>query len=143
MPRIGVILRVDMAEIFNEAPIIAENGRQIKSPNELKSLFISPNLFNELAVQLEKNLSDKKEVLKINRIIENAIHWALVNGFVFIPKGRLETDLMVVTHMPFTLYPSPFKRAHFENVVKLQPQINELVYRIATTPSTLEKAFEK
>jgi hypothetical protein len=37
-------------------------------------------LFNNLVSQLENSLSDRKEVLKINRIVENAIHWALVNG---------------------------------------------------------------
>jgi hypothetical protein len=59
-----------------------------------------------------------------------------------VPKTRLETDLMVVTHMPFTLYPSPFKKSHYEKVFKLQLHINELVHRLATSKETLEIAFE-
>jgi hypothetical protein len=39
---------------------------------------------NELINQLENSLTDKKEVLKVNRIIENAIHWSLVNGIIKI-----------------------------------------------------------
>ncbi len=50
------------------------------SYTDLKVLNTRRTLFNELVNQLENNLSDRKEVLKINRIIENAIHWALVNG---------------------------------------------------------------
>ena len=37
-------------------------------------------LKNELIAQLENKLDDRKEVMEINRIIENAIHWSLVNG---------------------------------------------------------------
>jgi hypothetical protein len=64
-------------------------------------------------------------------------------GFVLVPKTRLESDLMVVTYMPFTLYPSPFRRVLYEKAYKLQPHINELVHKLATSKETLELAFEE
>jgi glutathione synthase len=79
---------------------------------------------------------------KLNRIVESAIHWALVNGFVVVPKGRAETDLMVATYLPFTLCPTPLKQTYFRQVFDLQPNINQLVYKIANSPDIMERAFE-
>jgi hypothetical protein len=64
-----------------------------------------------------------------------------IKGFVLVPRDRKQTDLMVVTHIPFTLYPSPFKRAHFEKITNLQPNINDLVYKIANNTDFMEDGF--
>jgi hypothetical protein len=50
---------------------------------------------------------------------------------------------MNVTYLPFTLFPTPFKRSNFENAFDLQVHINDLIYNLASSPSILEKAFEK
>ena len=123
------------------------NNTSTVLPVDLKILNNNSNrkyVLNELVNQLEINVmnENKREILKVNRIVENAIHWALTNGFVLVPRERSETDLMIVTYMPFTLYPSPFKRAHFEKVYKLQPHINELMYKIASSTQILERAFK-
>ena len=99
---------------------------------------------NELAENLEEfYLKAPYNKLKLNKIVESAIHWSLVNGFVIVPKERSETDLMVCTYLPFTLCPTPIKKSYFEQVLHLQPHINSLVYRIANSHQTMKTALEK
>jgi hypothetical protein len=50
---------------------------------------------------------------------------------------------MVCTYLPFTLCPTPIKREYFQQVFDLQPDINQLVYKISNSPSFMESAFEK
>ena len=64
-------------------------------------------------------------------------------GFVIVPKERKLNDSLVVTYLPFTLFPTPFKRIYYEQVFNLQPDINQLVYKLANSPLILERAFEK
>ena len=99
---------------------------------------------NELAEGLDEFYSKEPfNKLKLNKIVEAAIHWSLVNGFVIVPKERSETDLMVCTYLPFTLCPTPIKKSYFEQVLHLQPHINSLVYKIANSHQTMKTALEK
>ncbi len=50
---------------------------------------------------------------------------------------------MVVSYLPFTLFPTPFKRAYYEQVFNLQPDINNLIYKIANSPDVIERNFKK
>ncbi|RNA00504.1 glutathione synthetase-like isoform X2 [Brachionus plicatilis] len=101
--------------------------------------FITNNLVNRLE---EKLTSSKLEQFKINKIIENAIHWCLVNGFVLVPKSRKQEELMVVTYLPFTLFPTPFNKNHFEQVIDLQPHVNELINKISNNDDFMQKSFK-
>ena len=99
---------------------------------------------NELAEGLDEFYSKEPfNKLKLNKIVEAAIHWSLVNGFVIVPKERSETDLMVCTYLPFTLCPTPIKKSYFEQVLHLQPHINTLVYKMANSYQTMKTALEK
>ena len=50
---------------------------------------------------------------------------------------------MVVTYLPFTLFPTPFKRADFEQVTELQPHVNELMHKISNLEDFMDKSFKK
>lgn len=80
-------------------------------------------------------------VPRSNNLVERAIHWALTNGFVLVPKGRPATELPVVSFMPFTIVPTPLERRHFDQICSLQPHVNELVRRLATSTDTLREAL--
>lgn len=66
-----------------------------------------------------------------------------LKGFVLVPKERKINDLMIVSYLPFTLFPTIFKRKHFDKAYHLQPHINELMYKLSKSEDILEKAFEK
>lgn len=105
----------------------------------------NPNLsLNSLVRKLDERLSSGKRVdlIDINRVLENAIHWCLVNGFVLVPKDRQLSEKLVVTYLPFTFLPSVIEREHFNQVANLQPHINQVVYKLANSPDFLETAFE-
>jgi hypothetical protein len=61
---------------------------------------------------------------------------------VSIPKDRKQTDPMYVSYLPFTLFPTPFRRSHFEQVFDLQPHINNLINKLSKSSDILEKNFE-
>jgi len=105
-------------------------------------------LMNELSTQTINDMLDGDEIdtykqTRLNKIVQNAIHWCLVSGFIVVPKGLTSSDLMTVTHLPFTLYPTPFKRKTYQKVVDLQPEINELMYKIANSKMYMEKNFKE
>lgn len=66
-----------------------------------------------------------------------------IKGFVIVPKDFKETDLPVCTFLPFTLTPTPLKREYFQQILDLQPKINQLIYKIASSPFLLQKALGK
>lgn len=103
-----------------------------------------PVIHNELVSQLEASLAkDSLRVNQLNRIVENAIHWSLVNGFVLVPKDRKETDLMVVSYIPFTLFPSPIRRVLYDKVCNLQPKINRLMNKLANSEAIMRRALDE
>lgn len=116
------------------------------SPASSASIMPNPNSssLNSLVKKLEERLNSGKRTdsIDINRVLENAIHWCLVNGFVLVPKDRQLTEKLVVTYLPFTFLPSVIEREHFNQVVNLQPHINQVVYKLANSPDFLENAFE-
>ena len=78
-----------------------------------------------------------------NKLVQRAVHWCLVTGFVVVPKQIRNEDALCVTYLPFTLMPTPFKRADFKQVFDLQPHINLLVSQLASSFSVIEKALDK
>lgn len=57
------------------------NGIEDKSLLFKNRKFVPNTLVEELEKKIyTKNGVDKQELLKINKLIENAIHWCLVNG---------------------------------------------------------------
>lgn len=97
---------------------------------------------NELVDSFELSSNNNEDESNIKKLIERAEHWCLVNGFVAIPKDRKLNELMHVSYLPFTLFPSPFSKIHFEQVFKLQPNINNLISNISNSAETLEKNFK-
>ena len=88
--------------------------------------------------------SDTSDEERMRKLVERAIHWCLVNGFVMVPKECARDGRgLVVTYLPFNLFPTGFKRHDFNQVIDLQSRINDLVYKIASSPSRLESALEK
>lgn len=91
---------------------------------------------NEKMYQFKVN--DEQEYKYLS---EQAKHWCLVNGFVYKQDlNTLNSDL--ITHLPFTLFPSPFSYDDYEQVYSLQSDINLLVHKIGTNESILENVFE-
>ena len=91
---------------------------------------------------LEKNSSSYNKI-KHEKIIQNAVHWSLVNGFVIVPTYLNSMDMISVTHLPFTLFPTPFKREHFNKVWNLQPTLSEIVYKLAKSQFYLDLIFKE
>ena len=156
-------IKVSTSESNTSATLAHSNGTAVDlNQNIVKSTSINDlklKIKNELVTTNEETVSSHKNdlieklddfyaqsafnKLKLNKIVESAIHWSLVNGFVVVPKERTENELMVCTHLPFTLCPTPIRRGYFQQVLALQPDINQLVYKIAKSPEFMKKAFEK
>ena len=102
---------------------------------KLKKEMVNHTKTTDRAYQMKQN--------KNNQLIQDAIHWALVNGFVVVPKSLTASDEMCITYMPFTLYPTPYCRKHFETVTTLQPTVNEITYKIAKSESFMKNIFQK
>jgi len=103
---------------------------------------------NELATQiiydlLNTNETDTFKQIRLNKIVQSAVDWCLVNGLIVIPRGLTSSDLMTVTHLPFTLYPTPFKQHTYEKIANLQPEINQLMYKMANNHKYLEINFKE
>lgn len=97
-------------------------------------------------IDLTKGCHDSDDAYKQtrqNKIVQNAIHWALVNGFIVVPRGLNDQDLMAVTYLPFTLYPTTFRRKAYQKIDKLQPEINTLMYKIANSHKYMENNFKE
>ena len=106
-----------------------------------KNLELKRNLINDLITKFDSDKS--RDSNEKNKLVEKAIQWCLVNGFVVVPKYLKPTDLMCVTYLPFTLFPTPFKKNDFDKVIKLQPDINLLVSKIASSHQLIEKSLDK
>lgn len=106
-----------------------------------KNLELKRNVINDLITKFDSDKS--RDSNEKNKLVEKAIQWCLVNGFVVVPKYLKPTDLMCVTYLPFTLFPTPFKKNDFDKVIKLQPDINLLVSKIASSHQLIEKSLDK
>lgn len=120
---------------------LQENTNLINSVKQQQtSMTTSRAILNKLVDEFESNTSLDPQTR--NRLVERAIHWCLVNGFVVVPKHVHSSDLMCVTYLPFTLFPTPFRRGDFEQVIRLQPEINLLVSSIASSAQLIEKSLD-
>ena len=134
-----------MPEIKENLNIILEVNNHLVKEEDLSSKqttsnqVMSRHITNDLINQFETNTNINYK----NKLIERAIHWCLVNGFVVVPKYIHSNDLMCVTYLPFTLFPTPFKRTDVNQVMNLQPDINLLVSRIASSTQIIEKSLDK
>ncbi|KAI9204173.1 glutathione synthase [Polychytrium aggregatum] len=75
---------------------------------------------------------------QLQELRDHAVDWSLVNGLVLRPA----LASVNVTHAPFALFPSPFPRAAYEQVVKLQPLFNSLVHAIAQDDKFIREIME-
>lgn len=87
--------------------------------------------------------TDPYEKVRYKKVIQNAIHWCLVNGFLVVPRELKPTDPLSITYFPFTLYPSPLLSKHYDLVMNLQPTINDITYKIGSSINLMEKNFKK
>ena len=87
--------------------------------------------------------SEEEPASADSRLVERAVHWCLVNGFVVVPREHAARAPSVVTYLPFNLFPTPFARDHYRQVCHLQPRLNELVHKLASEPARLEAALDK
>uniref|UniRef100_A0A3B3R5X7 Glutathione synthetase n=1 Tax=Paramormyrops kingsleyae TaxID=1676925 RepID=A0A3B3R5X7_9TELE len=76
----------------------------------------------------------------IRSLIEVAKDTALLHG-VLMRTTESPNFPEVVTHAPFTLFPSPVPKGLFEQALKVQTLFNQLVDRISQDPCFLEEAL--
>ncbi|KAJ1974368.1 Glutathione synthetase [Dimargaris verticillata] len=87
----------------------------------------------------------------VQRATTNAVDWALAHGLVMKPAAAAiasapSTDVAnhggLAQHAPFALFPTPFPKACFNQVVDLQPVLNQLFDRIARDHDFLARCIE-
>jgi hypothetical protein len=117
--------------------VLIKNMEPLKLP-----VVVSRQISNTIVSRFEQDTANDSHSQR-NKLVERAVHWCLVNGFVMVPKHIKSNDLMCVTYLPFTLFPTPFRRADLKQVFDLQPQINMLVSKIASSSRLIENALGK
>lgn len=66
---------------------------------------------------------------ELKELTEKVKDWALMHGAGMRSKSNFSTDSLYFA--PFVLLPSPFPRKEFKKAVDLQPDLNELMHRVA------------
>ncbi|EGC34001.1 hypothetical protein DICPUDRAFT_153877 [Dictyostelium purpureum] len=77
-----------------------------------------------------KNISKEK----LNELKEQGIDWAFGNGFTMIKRPteeEVKKDIVTITHVPFSLYPSAMNKKLFEEAVNLSQDYNILVHNVS------------
>ncbi|XP_073993314.1 glutathione synthetase-like isoform X3 [Rhodnius prolixus] len=85
----------------------------------------------------EINLPEKE----FQELIEKAKDWALMHGVGMRSKHHFSVNS--INFAPFTLFPTPLKREHFEEVISLQLSLGELMHKVANDREFLTSALEK
>lgn len=106
----------------------------------------APEITNEIVrrtmLDYEGNVSSYNKT-RIEKIVQNAVHWSLVNGFVVVPNYLNSLDMMSVTHLPFTLFPTPFKREPYNKIWDIQPTVSDVVFNIAKSEFYMNHIFKE
>ncbi|KAI9101059.1 glutathione synthase [Phlyctochytrium arcticum] len=90
--------------------------------------------------------------LHLEELKDHAIDWALAHGFVVRPPPAIQpvvtstpttSPVSLVTHAPFTLFPSPFPKECYHQALQLQPLFNALVENVATDKEFLRETLDE
>ncbi|KAI8142421.1 glutathione synthase [Fennellomyces sp. T-0311] len=78
-------------------------------------------------------------------LLADAIDWAQAHGLLVRPQQDKLANFAnhsVVTHAPFTLYPTPFPRAEFEKAKGLQQPWNTLIHKLSVDDALIAEVME-
>ncbi|KAI9492816.1 glutathione synthase [Zychaea mexicana] len=78
-------------------------------------------------------------------LLTDAIDWAQAHGLLVRPSQDKVADFAnhsLVTHAPFTLYPTPFPRAEFEKAKGLQQPWNTLIHKLSEDDALISEVME-
>ncbi|KAK5583577.1 hypothetical protein RB653_005174 [Dictyostelium firmibasis] len=82
---------------------------------------------------------------KLNELKEQGIDWAFANGLIMIKKPTEEeakNNVVSVTHVPFSLYPSKMNRKLFNEACELAKDYNLLVHNISKDYDFLQNTLK-
>lgn len=103
---------------------------------------ITNEIVSMTMLDYESNVSSYNKI-RIEKVVQNAVHWSLVNGFVLVPSYLNSLDMMSVTHLPFTLFPTPFKREPYNKIWDIQPTVSDVVFKVAKSQFYLDLMFKE
>ena len=78
-------------------------------------------------------------------LLNDAIDWAQAHGLLVRPQQDKLANFAnqsVVTHAPFTLYPTPFPRAEFEKAKGLQQPWNTLIHKLSVDDALIAEVMQ-
>ena len=73
----------------------------------------------------------------LNNLAHFSKTWSLCNGLTVSTTSRNEA-----TYMPHMLFPSPIPRTQYEKALSLQPEFNELMWKVASDEQFLSYALK-
>ncbi|KAI9245110.1 glutathione synthase [Phascolomyces articulosus] len=80
-------------------------------------------------------------------LLNDAIDWAVAHGLLIRPPVEKVSDSFengsLVTHAPFTLYPTPFPRAEFEKAKGLQQPWNTLIHKLSVDDALITEVMKE
>ncbi|KAM9992497.1 hypothetical protein ACTFIY_009926 [Dictyostelium cf. discoideum] len=91
---------------------------------------------------MEQNIKFEE---KLNELKEHGIDWAFANGLIMIKKPTEEeakNNVVNVTHVPFSLYPSKMNKKLFNEACKLAEDYNLLVHNISKDYDFLQNTLK-
>jgi len=77
---------------------------------------------------------------KLEDLVDKAKDYCLMHGICMRRKDQFDRDALHFA--PFCLFPSPFPRDEYENAIKLQPVINELMHKVAHDYNFLKESLK-
>lgn len=78
-------------------------------------------------------------------LVEHLKDWSIAHGLAVRPSPTLvdDTNGVLATTAPVTLFPSPFPRRCFEEAISIQPAYNELYSAISRDEEWLGKIIKE
>jgi hypothetical protein len=139
----------NIENLTNETKVVKDiNGnhkpstiQEVGGDKTKEQRFIDNKMLRDSNLEEYFNKIKSGELPSTNNLIQRAIHWCMMSGFNAIPRTWTENDPIIVSFMPFTLFPSPLSRKHFDQIMNVQPHINKMVFKLARRPDLLEKAL--
>jgi hypothetical protein len=99
-----------------------------------ESLIVRNELIDNLNFDNYLKQIKKGELPFSNNVIERCLDWHRMN---------ITLNANKTTHNAFTFFPFSFDYKLYEEIFKLQININKLMHKLATSPQILEKVLEK
>lgn len=85
----------------------------------------------------------KPKHIPIDHLLPKALDWAFGHGLVIYPSGHSDSSRGKVTHLPFSLLPSPYPQSAFEHALRLQPLFNQLMDKVARDEAFMEECLKE